>query len=166
MSKSKRTRTGCLCCRRRHKKCDEQKPSCKFCISKGLVCEWPVKGSVFVNYNSEQPVQQIHSVQHVQAQPIHFNTNAFSTLDLKSIKSPSPNSCITFTTSPKSRAASIASPVTLEPNPQRNYNYSNLLSVSLPPLKLYHFVPRTTTPSLDPIQSPHKKRLSVDSLLN
>ncbi len=52
MPKSKRTRTGCLCCRRRHKKCDELKPSCKFCISKGLKCEWPIKGSIFVNYQS------------------------------------------------------------------------------------------------------------------
>ncbi|KAH3686883.1 hypothetical protein WICPIJ_002148 [Wickerhamomyces pijperi] len=49
---AKRTRTGCLCCRRRHKKCDELKPSCQFCLSKGIQCEWPKKGSVFVNYQT------------------------------------------------------------------------------------------------------------------
>lgn len=56
MTKSKRTRTGCLCCRRRHKKCDEQRPSCKFCESKGIKCEWPIKGSVFVTYKNDTPI--------------------------------------------------------------------------------------------------------------
>ncbi|KAH3673199.1 hypothetical protein WICMUC_003817 [Wickerhamomyces mucosus] len=51
---SKRTRTGCLCCRRRHKKCDEKKPVCKFCSAKGLQCEWPRKGSIFVNYQKDE----------------------------------------------------------------------------------------------------------------
>lgn len=58
----KRTRTGCLCCRRRHKKCDEMKPSCNFCVSKNITCEWPKKGAVFVNYQSnEEQVQSFVS---------------------------------------------------------------------------------------------------------
>ncbi|KAI9811585.1 MAG: Maltose acetyltransferase [Pycnora praestabilis] len=36
---SNRTKTGCLTCRRRKKKCDEQKPECQNCIRGGFVCE-------------------------------------------------------------------------------------------------------------------------------
>ncbi|GMM35075.1 hypothetical protein DASC09_024000 [Saccharomycopsis crataegensis] len=43
-SKAKRSRSGCLSCRRRHKKCDETKPICKSCASRNAYCEWPIKG--------------------------------------------------------------------------------------------------------------------------
>ncbi|KAI9886773.1 MAG: hypothetical protein M1823_001416 [Watsoniomyces obsoletus] len=36
---SNRTKTGCMTCRRRKKKCDEQKPECNNCIRGGFVCE-------------------------------------------------------------------------------------------------------------------------------
>ncbi|ODV87812.1 hypothetical protein CANARDRAFT_193581 [[Candida] arabinofermentans NRRL YB-2248] len=47
----RRVRTGCLTCRRKHKKCDETRPKCEFCVSKNLECVWPeeVKKNVFVN---------------------------------------------------------------------------------------------------------------------
>ena len=35
-----RTKTGCLMCRRRRKKCDEQKPRCIFCSKHNLTCVW------------------------------------------------------------------------------------------------------------------------------
>ncbi|GJN87041.1 maltose acetyltransferase [Purpureocillium lilacinum] len=35
---SKRTKTGCLTCRMRKKKCDEQRPKCNNCIRVGLLC--------------------------------------------------------------------------------------------------------------------------------
>ncbi|KAF6839100.1 bacterial transferase hexapeptide [Colletotrichum plurivorum] len=35
---SNRTKTGCMTCRRRKKKCDEQKPECSNCIRGGFVC--------------------------------------------------------------------------------------------------------------------------------
>ncbi|KAL4896077.1 hypothetical protein BDV59DRAFT_191336 [Aspergillus ambiguus] len=35
-----RVRTGCLTCRRRRRKCDEQKPRCVNCESKGFVCKY------------------------------------------------------------------------------------------------------------------------------
>ncbi|KAH8703194.1 hypothetical protein BGW36DRAFT_287062 [Talaromyces proteolyticus] len=34
-----KVRTGCLTCKRRHKKCDENRPSCRMCISSGRECE-------------------------------------------------------------------------------------------------------------------------------
>ncbi|KAJ2893936.1 Maltose acetyltransferase [Zalerion maritima] len=42
-----RTKTGCLTCRRRKKKCDEQKPECNNCIRGGFVCSGyqPQKGT-------------------------------------------------------------------------------------------------------------------------
>ncbi|KAL4995597.1 fungal-specific transcription factor domain-containing protein [Aspergillus recurvatus] len=36
-----RTRSGCLTCRRRKKKCDEQKPRCVACTRNSLFCSWP-----------------------------------------------------------------------------------------------------------------------------
>ncbi|OLN82211.1 putative maltose O-acetyltransferase [Colletotrichum chlorophyti] len=35
---SNRTKTGCLTCRRRKKKCDEQKPECSNCLRGGFMC--------------------------------------------------------------------------------------------------------------------------------
>ncbi|KAB5515252.1 bacterial transferase hexapeptide [Coniochaeta sp. 2T2.1] len=35
---SNRTKTGCLTCRKRKKKCDEQKPECNNCLRGGFVC--------------------------------------------------------------------------------------------------------------------------------
>ncbi|KAE8548342.1 hypothetical protein EYB25_008720 [Talaromyces marneffei] len=34
-----KVRTGCLTCKRRHKKCDENRPSCRRCIASGRECE-------------------------------------------------------------------------------------------------------------------------------
>lgn len=36
---SNRTKTGCLTCRRRKKKCDEQHPACNNCLRGGFLCE-------------------------------------------------------------------------------------------------------------------------------
>ncbi|KAE8136432.1 hypothetical protein BDV38DRAFT_272031 [Aspergillus pseudotamarii] len=40
-----RTRTGCLECRNRRKKCDEVSPQCGGCARKGLKCTWPSHNS-------------------------------------------------------------------------------------------------------------------------
>ncbi|EEA25088.1 C6 finger domain protein, putative [Talaromyces marneffei ATCC 18224] len=36
-----RGRTGCLVCRLRRKKCDEDKPICRGCARNSLICRWP-----------------------------------------------------------------------------------------------------------------------------
>ncbi|GEM10388.1 C6 transcription factor [Rhodotorula toruloides] len=41
--KKRRTRNGCLVCRKRKKLCDEQKPSCGACTRLLLTCEWEDK---------------------------------------------------------------------------------------------------------------------------
>lgn len=40
-----RSKLGCLACRIRRKKCDEQKPSCKSCKKQRLICSWPIPES-------------------------------------------------------------------------------------------------------------------------
>ncbi|KAK5047043.1 hypothetical protein LTR84_006985 [Exophiala bonariae] len=40
VSKRSRGKTGCLNCRRRRKKCDESKPTCQKCTTRGDSCEW------------------------------------------------------------------------------------------------------------------------------
>ncbi|ODV81320.1 uncharacterized protein CANTADRAFT_24308 [Suhomyces tanzawaensis NRRL Y-17324] len=39
----RRSKTGCLTCRKRKKKCDEARPVCVFCQKRGLSCEWEIK---------------------------------------------------------------------------------------------------------------------------
>ena len=39
-STRRRVRTGCLTCRARRRKCDEDKPDCRNCTTKGLVCRY------------------------------------------------------------------------------------------------------------------------------
>ncbi|GLA42346.1 hypothetical protein AnigIFM63309_010878 [Aspergillus niger] len=41
----KRTRTGCVNCSRRRRKCDEAKPTCTGCKRRGDKCQWRVLGS-------------------------------------------------------------------------------------------------------------------------
>ncbi|OAL45950.1 hypothetical protein IQ07DRAFT_519048 [Pyrenochaeta sp. DS3sAY3a] len=40
MTRPKRSRTGCLTCRTRRRKCDEAKPICQNCTSKGFECRY------------------------------------------------------------------------------------------------------------------------------
>lgn len=57
--KRKRVRTGCLTCRKRHRKCDELHPRCQNCEQKGFDCFWPVKTEIFVN-NSQTDFTSPH----------------------------------------------------------------------------------------------------------
>ncbi|ANB11577.1 Uga3p [Sugiyamaella lignohabitans] len=43
-SKQRRSRTGCLTCRKRKKRCDETRPKCGACVRLGLGCEYPIPG--------------------------------------------------------------------------------------------------------------------------
>ncbi|KFZ25282.1 hypothetical protein V502_00242 [Pseudogymnoascus sp. VKM F-4520 (FW-2644)] len=51
-----RVRTGCLTCRRRRRKCDEQKPRCENCEAKGFTCRYGADLS-FVSVSNPGPQQ-------------------------------------------------------------------------------------------------------------
>lgn len=42
-----RTKTGCLTCRTRRKKCNEERPQCGNCLKSGRVCSWPSENDLF-----------------------------------------------------------------------------------------------------------------------
>lgn len=54
----KRTRTGCLTCRQRKKKCDEERTNgkCQACTRNFLSCGWPVDHSLLLSSHSASPV--------------------------------------------------------------------------------------------------------------
>lgn len=54
-AKSKRSRTGCLTCRQRKKRCCETKPICAECERLSIKCRWPVPGSERKNKSKNQP---------------------------------------------------------------------------------------------------------------
>ncbi|KAI9728506.1 MAG: hypothetical protein M1834_007644 [Cirrosporium novae-zelandiae] len=43
--KKRRVRTGCFNCRRRHRKCDENRPTCLNCNQRGETCEWGLRAN-------------------------------------------------------------------------------------------------------------------------
>lgn len=49
-----RTKTGCFCCRRRKKKCDERKPACSGCLRNNLECIYPNLDELKKNSNPSQ----------------------------------------------------------------------------------------------------------------
>lgn len=64
MSKKRtRSKTGCLICRQRKKKCDERHPICTFCDVRGLDCQWDIKIldlTTFQNNKVTKPKQRKH----------------------------------------------------------------------------------------------------------
>ncbi|KAH8661565.1 hypothetical protein BGZ60DRAFT_530516 [Tricladium varicosporioides] len=61
-SKGLRTRTGCITCRKRHKKCDEVGPICGNCSISERPCVWPETQALPGNSTGTQPIpENIHS---------------------------------------------------------------------------------------------------------
>ncbi|KAF7561259.1 hypothetical protein G7046_g2869 [Stylonectria norvegica] len=48
-----RSRTGCFTCRRRKKKCNEEKPTCSGCRRNSLDCHWPVEAAKSLETSSK-----------------------------------------------------------------------------------------------------------------
>lgn len=66
----RRSKTGCLTCRLRHKKCDETRPLCLGCTRNQLLCQWPQRFSCIegdkpldsvLPQRSDSPMAQTHS---------------------------------------------------------------------------------------------------------
>lgn len=87
--RKRRARTGCLNCRKKHKKCDETKPNCSTCMKRSEACEWPMNNGRF-NKNSVSGISGI-IVQNNETENLdryadrllkNFNEKAASTNDL------------------------------------------------------------------------------------
>ncbi|KAJ4991210.1 C6 zinc finger domain-containing protein [Stagonosporopsis vannaccii] len=50
-ARPKRSRTGCMTCRNRRRKCDEGKPTCQNCISKGFECRYAAAFQILGKHN-------------------------------------------------------------------------------------------------------------------
>ncbi|ANZ77153.1 BA75_03690T0 [Komagataella pastoris] len=89
----KRVRTGCLTCRKKHKKCDENRnPKCDFCTLKGLECVWPEnnKKNIFVNnsmkdFLGKKPVEGADSLNLAMNLQQQQSSNAMGNQSLSSI---------------------------------------------------------------------------------
>ncbi|RYP41685.1 hypothetical protein DL767_000890 [Monosporascus sp. MG133] len=58
----KKSKTGCIDCRRRRVKCGEERPSCRSCLRRGVSCEYPGQPRVGTHEASDPPVDDSSSV--------------------------------------------------------------------------------------------------------
>lgn len=85
---SNRTKTGCMTCRRRKKKCDETKPECKNCLRGGFVCSgYQVRGQWQKTEQKQTPVplqskNDYESPINIHAQPAPFSSQPTARRDL------------------------------------------------------------------------------------
>nr|BCT87208.1 putative transcription factor [Ogataea minuta] len=118
----RRVRTGCLTCRRKHKKCDENRPKCDFCTSKGLECVWPeeVKKNVFVN----------NSFKDFCFTPKHSSSRIgrFSLPDKMVRSSPSRKSTVSLSDEASESLSSLEYHLGSDMKPRNSLDYSELLS--------------------------------------
>ncbi|KAI2817804.1 transcriptional regulator family: Fungal Specific TF [Aspergillus niger] len=71
---SNRTKTGCMTCRRRKKKCDEQHPACNNCIRGGFLCEGYSSRSTWQkpsNSKTPVPLQSKEGYLDINSQYVH-----------------------------------------------------------------------------------------------
>ncbi|GFF60133.1 nodulation protein L [Aspergillus udagawae] len=71
---SNRTKTGCMTCRRRKKKCDEQHPACNNCLRGGFLCEGYSSRSTWQKPSSAKtpvPLQSKEGYPDLGAQYVH-----------------------------------------------------------------------------------------------
>ncbi|KAF7595726.1 Maltose acetyltransferase [Aspergillus hancockii] len=71
---SNRTKTGCMTCRRRKKKCDEQHPACNNCIRGGFLCEGYSSRSTWQKPTSAKtpvPLQSKEGYTDISSQYVH-----------------------------------------------------------------------------------------------
>lgn len=78
--KWRRTRTGCLSCRRRKVKCDEQRPICNRCARGKLDCAWPEKTGIASPASSSSVSVSSKADSLRQSHPIHAPASGSSRL--------------------------------------------------------------------------------------
>lgn len=73
--KFKKSRNGCLNCKRRKKKCDEQKPSCEGCIRNSLECLWPAHVNSNPNISANPVKDNVAMKENNGMKPQEYNPN-------------------------------------------------------------------------------------------
>ncbi|XBA49753.1 hypothetical protein SBP28_004311 [Candidozyma auris] len=64
--KRKRSRSGCLTCRRRKVKCDETKPACSGCLRSNYKCMWPTSEKESLSHGEEFRLEKVPSAKRYQ----------------------------------------------------------------------------------------------------
>jgi hypothetical protein len=91
-----RTRTGCLTCRLRKKKCDEEKPHCRACKRNKLDCSWPPHIRRRFNLDNDQAV------------PNGGNTNVLVAVGKSSLETSAESASISLTSGASHKFTSSA----------------------------------------------------------
>lgn len=89
-----RSNTGCLSCRRRRKKCDERRPSCKACARNFLECIWPHRSgkqrlNISLSKNKKQKQDPLF-----QQRKLGYRFNLFLLKDANFLKLKTPSSWV------------------------------------------------------------------------
>ncbi|KAI0489936.1 hypothetical protein F4859DRAFT_523759 [Xylaria cf. heliscus] len=137
--KKRRTKTGCLTCRKRRIKCDELHPTCKNCQKSKREC----LGYDPIFKNNQQPQQQQSPQQqspqqsHQPQQPHHAASNIHSAQNSATPNSASSTSSIPHSASAASVPASASAPLT--PSTAASYATlsSGIPSAPAPPASTY-----------------------------
>ncbi|KAH7233660.1 hypothetical protein BKA59DRAFT_320102 [Fusarium tricinctum] len=73
---SRKARTGCLTCKKRHKKCDEEKPTCKRCRTGGYVCDgYEPKAQAVVAIPQARPLVSLAPLAPLAAKIFHISNS-------------------------------------------------------------------------------------------
>jgi hypothetical protein len=75
----KRSRNGCLNCRRKRRKCSETKPTCEGCQSRGEACQWGIK----VSFRPEN-AQTVGKEHHALFRNVHASNLTYQIIDVSS----------------------------------------------------------------------------------
>ncbi|KAI1738821.1 hypothetical protein F4680DRAFT_424160 [Xylaria scruposa] len=133
----RRTKTGCLTCRKRRIKCDELHPTCKNCQKSKREC----LGYDPIFKNNQQPQQQSPQQSHQPQQTHHSASNIHSTQNSATPTSASSTSSIPHNASSTSASipASASAPAPLTPSTTASFTTlsSGIPSAPAPPAPTY-----------------------------
>ena len=165
-----RTKTGCFCCRRRKKKCDERKPACSGCLRNNLHCVYPTEQelkksaalSASSSSTSSRKIKKYTKVQDKFAATVLSEMKSFNLVQAP-LSLPQPGMCSPQSNDTTPHCSDVESPITsptLQP-----YQYTLTSSNSKVPFFNINSLEskRTSLLILDPKPS---RQISVKSLLN
>lgn len=141
-----RTRTGCLPCRQRKKKCDEAKPQCRACTRNKLQCAWPPHIVRIFGLDTEQ-VENHNVLFSCEESGSPIETQSNSLLPVLPAASTGPGTKPEGTEQVTSRRGSSLLSCNLEWNWFSTIPVSTLVSES--PMLLSHYL-EDTAPKLSP----------------